>query len=109
MSGEDLTLEALSAQLKAATTKIAALETLMGNEGENGVAFVAGSATDVSVNTGDTAWILTSTCLVLMMTIPGLALFYGGMSRAQHLAHKGADEAASHLGRLALDQSPIGA
>src|SRR5262245_4126929 len=31
------------------------------------------------INTGDTAWMLTSTALVLMMTIPGLALFYGGM------------------------------
>ncbi|MFM2042466.1 MAG: ammonia transporter [Pseudomonadota bacterium] len=33
------------------------------------------------VDTGDTAWMLTSTALVLMMTIPGLALFYGGMVR----------------------------
>ena len=33
------------------------------------------------LDTGDTAWILTSTALVLMMTIPGVALFYGGMVR----------------------------
>ena len=33
------------------------------------------------VDTGDTAWILVSTALVLLMTIPGLALFYGGMVR----------------------------
>src|SRR5205814_10156252 len=33
------------------------------------------------IDTGDTAWMLTSTALVLMMTIPGLALFYGGMVR----------------------------
>lgn len=32
-------------------------------------------------NAGDTAWVLTATALVLMMTIPGLALFYGGMVR----------------------------
>jgi Amt family ammonium transporter len=32
-----------------------------------------------------TAWILTSTCLVLMMTIPGLALFYGGMVRRKNV------------------------
>src|SRR5262249_42843580 len=32
-----------------------------------------------ALNTGDTAWMLTSVALVLMMTIPGLALFYGGM------------------------------
>src|SRR3990172_8991266 len=33
------------------------------------------------MDTGDTAWMLASTALVLMMTIPGLALFYGGMVR----------------------------
>src|SRR6478609_10929995 len=32
-----------------------------------------------TVNSGDTAWLLTSVALVLMMTIPGLGLFYGGM------------------------------
>lgn len=32
-----------------------------------------------------TAWILTSTALVLMMTLPGLALFYGGMVRKKNL------------------------
>src|SRR5690348_17140225 len=31
------------------------------------------------INSGDTAWMLASTALVLLMTIPGLALFYGGM------------------------------
>ncbi len=35
------------------------------------------------VNGADVAWILTSSALVLMMTIPGLALFYGGMVQAQ--------------------------
>ena len=34
---------------------------------------------------GDTAWMLTSTALVLMMTIPGLALFYAGMVRKMNL------------------------
>jgi len=33
------------------------------------------------LDTGDTSWILVSTALVLLMTIPGLALFYGGMVR----------------------------
>ena len=31
------------------------------------------------INNGDTAWILTSTALVLFMTLPGLALFYAGL------------------------------
>ena len=34
-----------------------------------------------SLNSGDTAWMLTATALVLLMTIPGVALFYGGMVR----------------------------
>ncbi|HAJ92484.1 MAG TPA: ammonia channel protein [Gammaproteobacteria bacterium] len=37
------------------------------------------------LNTGDTAWILTSTVLVLFMTIPGLALFYGGLVRSKNV------------------------
>jgi len=36
-------------------------------------------------DTGDTAWMLTSSALVLMMTIPGLALFYGGMVRKKNV------------------------
>ena len=37
------------------------------------------------LDTGNTAWMLTSTALVLMMTIPGLALFYGGMVRKKNV------------------------
>jgi ammonium transporter, Amt family len=37
------------------------------------------------INSGDTAWMLTSTALVLMMSIPGLALFYGGMVRKKNV------------------------
>jgi ammonium transporter, Amt family len=37
------------------------------------------------INSGDTAWMLTSTALVLMMAIPGLALFYGGMVRKKNV------------------------
>ena len=37
------------------------------------------------LNSGDTAWMLTSMALVLMMTIPGLALFYGGMVRKKNV------------------------
>jgi Amt family ammonium transporter len=38
-----------------------------------------------AINSGDTAWMLTSTALVLMMTVPGLALFYGGMVRKKNV------------------------
>jgi len=37
------------------------------------------------ISAGDTAWMLTSTALVLMMSIPGLALFYGGMVRKKNV------------------------
>ena len=38
-----------------------------------------------STNSGDTAWILTATALVLFMTMPGLALFYGGLVRSKNV------------------------
>ena len=67
---------------------------------------VAGFAQEI--DSGDTAWILTSTALVLFMTFPGLSLFYGGLVRRRECAvgphavlrHRlcGLD----HLGRLRL-------
>ncbi len=45
----------------------------------------AAPAVEPTVDTGDTAWILVSTALVLLMTIPGLALFYGGMVRKKNV------------------------
>ncbi len=42
-------------------------------------------AAAAEINSGDTAWMLTSTALVLFMTIPGLALFYGGLVRAKNV------------------------
>jgi len=45
----------------------------------------AETAPAVRFDSGDTAWMLTSTALVLMMTIPGLALFYGGLVRSKNV------------------------
>jgi Amt family ammonium transporter len=45
----------------------------------------AAAAPASAINSGDTAWMLTSVALVLMMTIPGLALFYGGMVRKMNV------------------------
>jgi Amt family ammonium transporter len=42
-------------------------------------------AAPLALNNGDTAWMLTSTALVLLMTIPGLALFYAGMVRKKNI------------------------
>src|ERR1700684_3179233 len=38
-----------------------------------------------AISAGDTAWMLTATTLVLLMTIPGLAVFYGGMVRRHNV------------------------
>ncbi len=42
-------------------------------------------ADEATLNAADTAWILTSTALVLFMTLPGLALFYGGLVRTKNV------------------------
>ena len=43
------------------------------------------AAEESAIDSGDTAWLLTATAIVLMMTIPGLALFYGGMVRKKNV------------------------
>jgi ammonium transporter, Amt family len=43
------------------------------------------ASAEPTVNKGDNAWMLTSTVLVLLMTIPGLALFYGGLVRSKNM------------------------
>jgi Amt family ammonium transporter len=63
--------------------------------GAAGVAFAAFAAMPAwaqaaataapTVNKGDTAWMMTSTVLVLMMIVPGLALFYGGLVRSKNM------------------------
>ena len=46
---------------------------------------VTAAVAEAKIDTGDTAWMLSSTALVLLMTIPGLALFYAGMVRKKNL------------------------
>jgi ammonium transporter, Amt family len=48
------------------------------------LAQAAPAAVEPSPDSGDTAWVLTSSALVLMMTLPGLALFYGGLVRSKN-------------------------
>src|SRR5688572_13315800 len=45
----------------------------------------AQAATPPAADTGDTAWIIAATALVLFMTLPGLALFYAGLVRAKNV------------------------
>ena len=42
-------------------------------------------ADEDAISGGDTAWMLTSSALVLLMTLPGLALFYGGLVRSKNI------------------------
>ena len=43
------------------------------------------TAAEDTLNAANTSWILTSTALVLFMTLPGLALFYGGLVRSKNV------------------------
>ncbi|ESY67053.1 MAG: ammonium transporter [Mesorhizobium sp.] len=63
---------------------LAALGSVAAFAQEAAPAAAAAAPTPV-LDTGNTAWMLTSTALVLMMTIPGLALFYGGMVRKKNV------------------------
>lgn len=47
--------------------------------------FAKTAAAEDTLDTGDTAWMITATLLVLLMTLPGLALFYGGLVRTKNL------------------------
>src|SRR5215216_5789945 len=50
-----------------------------------GLLAATAACAEPTVNKGDNAWMLTSTVLVLLMTIPGLALFYGGLVRSKNM------------------------
>ena len=59
------------------------------------------------IDSGDTAWMLASTALVLLMTVPGLALFYGGMVRKKNILATLMQSLRHHLHRHhRLDASP---
>ena len=63
----------------------------------------AKTLTNCSPNSGDTAWMLTSVAIVLMMTIPGLALFYGGMVRKKNVG----DTVMTSFAITCLDQHSV--
>src|SRR6478736_2827323 len=56
---------------------------------------VTASAPALKIDAGDTAWMIAATALVLLMTIPGLALFYCGMVRKKNVLATMAQSAAS--------------
>jgi Amt family ammonium transporter len=75
-------MNSMTARLAALATVIA---TLAGSAASWAQTAAPAAAAAPGLNSGDTAWMLTSTALVLMMTIPGLALFYGGMVRKMNV------------------------
>jgi Amt family ammonium transporter len=73
-----------SAALALAALLIAKLDPALAQEAAEAAA-AATEAAKPAIDSGDTAWMMASTALVLMMTIPGLALFYGGMVRKKNV------------------------
>lgn len=78
-SGAAIAQEASFAEESAAEAAEMEEEGGDGTEGEEGAGGLAG------INSGDTAWIMAATALVLFMTIPGLSLFYGGLVRSKNV------------------------
>ena len=78
---QDLAPASAAAEASPATASIAAPAAVA----EVAPAPAPEEAAKPTIDTGDTSWVLTSTALVLMMTIPGLALFYGGMVRRKNV------------------------
>lgn len=68
----------------AVTTAVASLLTLAASATVWAEEGAAAAAAAPAIDTGDTAWVLTASALVLMMTLPGLALFYGGLVRTKN-------------------------
>jgi len=69
--------------LGALALGLAAVEPALAQDAAAPAADAAAAAP--TVNKGDTAWMLVSTILVILMTIPGLALFYGGLVRTKNM------------------------
>ena len=82
---EDAASTPVAEQTVAASDTAAASTVTVAAEAPAPVEATPAPAPVAKVDTGDTAWILVSTALVLLMTIPGLALFYGGMVRKKNV------------------------
>ena len=85
--------EEKAAEAPAATAPAAAQTGMAGMSGMAGMAAEAApaaaeaapAAAPVPPNKGDNAWVMTSAALVILMSIPGLALFYGGLVRSKNM------------------------
>ena len=78
--------EAVTAPASSVVTAVTVVDQAVLTDPATAVAIAPEPTTEKpKLDTGDTAWILVSTALVLLMTIPGLALFYGGMVRKKNV------------------------
>jgi Amt family ammonium transporter len=94
MVGAALPSGAAAADVPAAAPAVAAVSETLSSESRPAPPAVAAPATPESTpaaasapspNKGDTAWMIVATVLVILMTIPGLAMFYGGLVRAKNM------------------------
>jgi Amt family ammonium transporter len=76
---------AATAQAPAAAPQAAAPAAAAAAPAAEAAAPAAPAAAAPATNKGDTAWLMVATLLVIMMSIPGLALFYGGLVRAKNM------------------------
>jgi Amt family ammonium transporter len=83
--GNLLALKGLAMKSRVAAAVVAALLLLSCSAGTVLADDAAEAAAPPAIDTGNTAWMLTSSALVLMMTAPGLALFYGGLVRKKNV------------------------
>ncbi len=79
----DSTMEAAAEEVEAAATEVEAAV----DEAAPAEATAEEAATEVAptVDKGDTTWMMVATLLVILMTVPGLALFYGGLVRSKNM------------------------
>ena len=71
--------------MRQTISRVTTLGTAILAAGVMGFAPDAAWAADAKLDGGNTAWILTATALVLFMTLPGLALFYGGLVQSKNV------------------------
>ena len=73
------------AGLAALAVAVLLMDPALAQQAAEAAPAAAPAAPEIVVNKGDNAWMLTSTVLVLLMTVPGLALFYGGLVRPKNM------------------------
>ena len=78
-------LGALTSVLFVLAVTLLPVESLMAQDAAAEAAPAAAEEEAATLNSGDTAWMIVATVLVLFMTIPGLSLFYGGLVRAKNI------------------------